>query len=108
MHAVTPSSSSLGIGASGCSVSSAIRAASCSACFFERPAPRPTGAPPTVATTSNVRSCGGPSSATIVYSTVSARRARRSCSVDLKSTGLLSAFVISGWKASTTAAAVRS
>ena len=39
------SSSSGGSGASGCSVSSAIRAASCSACFFERPAPRPTGAP---------------------------------------------------------------
>ena len=74
-------------GSSGCSVSSAIRAASCSACFFERPAPRPTGAPPTVATTSKVRSCGGPSSAATSYSTVSARRARRSCSVDLKSTG---------------------
>ncbi len=82
-----------GRGASGCSASSAIRAASCSACFFERPAPRPTGAPPTVATTSKVRSCGGPSSAAIVYSTVSARRARRSCSVDLKSTGLLSALL---------------
>ena len=81
------SSSSTGSGASGCSVSSAIRAASCSACFFERPAPRPTGAPPTVATTSNVRSCGGPASVATSYSTVSARRARRSCSVDLKSTG---------------------
>ena len=82
------SSSSGGSGASGCSVSSAIRAASCSACFFERPAPRPTGAPATVATTSNVRSCGGPASTSTVYSTVSERRARRSCSVDLKSTGM--------------------
>ena len=58
--------------------------------------------------TSNVRSCGGPSSAATVYSTVAERRARRSWSVDLKSTGCVSALEISGWKASTTAAAVRS
>ena len=89
-------------------MSSAARAASCSACFFERPEPVPTGRPPTAATTSNVRSCGGPSSAVTSYSTASPRCARRSWSVDLKSTGCVSACSISGMNASTTASAVRS
>ena len=45
--------------------SSAARAASCSAAFFERPRPRPTSSSATRATTSKIRSCGGPiSSAT--------------------------------------------
>ncbi len=46
------------------SASSAAAAAACSASFFERPEPRATSAPSTVADTSKVRSCGGPSSPT--------------------------------------------
>jgi len=42
------------------------------------------------------------------YSTASPRCARRSWSVDLKSTGCVSACSISGMNASTTASAVRS
>ena len=45
----------------------------------------------TSATATKRRSCGGPSSLSISYSTTSARRARRSWSSDLKSTGFSSA-----------------
>ena len=40
--------------------SSAAAAAACSASFLERPEPRATVSPSTIAATSNVRSCGGP------------------------------------------------
>ena len=59
--------------------------------------------PSTTATTSNVRSCGGPSSETISYVTIVPRRANRSWSADLKSAGRASASSISGLNASTTA-----
>ena len=53
----------LSAASSGSSDSSATRAASCSACFLERPEPVPRTLPSTPAATSKVRSCGGPCSA---------------------------------------------
>ena len=67
--------------------SSAASAAACSASFFERPEPRAISSPSTIAMTSKVRWCGGPSSAEISYVTIVPRRARRSCRADLKSAG---------------------
>ena len=49
------------------SASSAVRAASCSESFLERPLPDPSVRPSTSATVSNSRSCGGPSSDTTRY-----------------------------------------
>src|SRR5205823_12709509 len=46
------------------SFSSACRAASCSAAFFERPVPMPTCSPSIVAAQVKLRSCGGPSTST--------------------------------------------
>ena len=45
-------------------VSSAVRAASCSASFLVRPVPLPTSSPATIAAIWKTRSCGGPSSST--------------------------------------------
>ena len=64
LHGDRPQVHQLAASATGRS-SSAARAASCSAAFFERPRPRPTSSSATRATTSKIRSCGGPiSSAT--------------------------------------------
>ena len=64
LHRDRPQVHQLAASATGRS-SSAARAASCSAAFFERPRPRPTSSSATRATTSKIRSCGGPiSSAT--------------------------------------------
>src|SRR6185437_15027535 len=68
------------------SLSSALSAASCSALFLVLPSPRPISSPPTSATATKLRSCGGPCSESIRYTTTSARLASRSWSTDLKST----------------------
>src|SRR5581483_11003698 len=60
--------------------SSASRAASCSAAFFERPAPTPSCSPFTIAAQVKCRSCGGPSTARTAYVTCLPVRASTSCS----------------------------
>src|SRR6185437_9449063 len=90
------------------SLSSALSAAACSALFLVLPSPRPISSPETSATATKLRSCGGPCSESIRYTTTSARLASRSWSTDLKSTGCSSASSTCSAKAATTAGATRS